>query len=222
MKTPSSAVFARRVRVRNPIRRQSRNPRSANNPSTQSNRQLNPVASNRRLVQAVDQRNRRRITDQNIPIDQRRPVICDGESIAYDAITQQFDAKRVQTAVDWFQNAGHQTTAFIPKYLRGKASNAYAFDNLYNNGKMIEVDCSTPGTAEMNVQLEAQMLQKAVQDDAAVLSEREFRQSYHENSSFHPVIEQRVIGFCFFKSAIFIPTDPYGRRGANLIQILRK
>ncbi|XP_039441049.1 uncharacterized protein LOC120421834 [Culex pipiens pallens] len=184
---------------------------------------LRTVRPNSRLVQVAARRARRRPIqqDQDIPADRRRPVLCDGESLAYDEVSGRFDAARVEAGVRWFEAAGHRAAAVVPRDLWGKVENSYGLENLQNEGKLVVVDCSG-GSAEENEQLERELLEKAVGEEAVVISEREFRQVYWNYANVRPVVEGRVVGFCFFKGAIFIPVDPYGRNRPFLSSILSK
>lgn len=148
-------------------------------------------------------------------------MLCDGESLAYDEVSGRFDAARVEAGVRWFEAAGHRSAAVVPRDLWGKVENSYGLENLQNEGKLVVVDCSG-GSAEENEQLERELLEKAVGEEAVVISEREFRRVYSNYANVRPVVEGRVVGFCFFKGAIFIPVDPYGRNRPFLNSILSK
>lgn len=215
----------RRISVRSSIRRR-RSPKTRRTTSSRAIPddpvQLGSIRPNRQLIQAAARRARRRVVDQNdIPAERRRSIICDGESVAYDDISETYQAGRIEKAVNFFENLGHSTMVVVPQYLQDKAANAYFLDNLANQGKLIRYDCDS-GTAILNMSLERQLLTKAVDDDAAVISEREFEIAYYDKTEYQTVIDQRVIGFCFFKEEIFIPVDPYGRYGPLLNDILRK
>lgn len=184
---------------------------------------LDNVRPNRRLVQAASNRARQLVYLPlvNIPVDHRRSVICDGESIAYDDVSRTFKARRIERAVAWFENLGHSTVAVVPSYIDQIVADGHYLESLYNQGKLIRME-SDRGTAEQNVSLERQILSKALVDNAAIISEREFEVVYRENVEFRTIVEDRVVGFCFFKEEIFIPVDPYGRAGPWLVVILQK
>ena len=219
-----------RAQIRNPIRRETRRNRQIRTTIPRSNRarvlphqnpaQLRTVRSNSQLIQVAARWARRSIQqDQDIPPERRRPVLCDGESLAYDEVSGRFDAARIEAGVRWFENAGHRSIAVVPRDLRDKATNGYAFDNLQNEGRLVVVDCSG-GSAEENEQLEKELLERATREGGVVISEREFRQVYRNYPNVQSVVENRVVGFCFFKGAIFIPVDPYGRYRPFLNSIL--
>ncbi|KAL9702687.1 hypothetical protein quinque_006205 [Culex quinquefasciatus] len=204
-----------RTQLRNPIRRQRRQNRHIRTTIPRSNHAqalphqnptvLRTVRPNSRLVQVAAARPRPIQQDQDIPADRRRPVLCDGESLAYDEVSGRFDAARVEAGVRWFEAAGHRSAAVVPRDLWGKVENSYGLENLQNEGKLVVVDCSG-GSAEENEQLERELLEKAVGEEAVVISEREFRQVYWN----------------YANGAIFIPVDPYGRNRPFLSSILSK
>lgn len=221
---PKQKFEPRKPPRRKPIqRRRHRNNRiNRNRVIPDEPEQLASTRPNQRVVRAAGRRARRIVADQNdIPPDQRRSVICDGESLAYDEVLQKFFVVRVHNALNWFEGIGHRAVAVVPSYLAQKADDAFYIDNLANSGKLITFECGS-GTAEQNPTLERQMLDKAVEEEAAVVSEREFRSVYYEKAGYRTIIDGRVIGFCTFKNEIFIPVDPYGRAGPLLNAILRK
>ncbi|XP_062713631.1 protein KHNYN-like [Aedes albopictus] len=225
----NGAPKATNVSTRRTIRRRRRTNQSTAKRTTRTcipedPQQLDSIRPNRRLARAASNRARRHLAASDfidIPADERRSVICDGESICYDDVTGAFKANRIERAVSWFQAIGHDTKAVVPEYLQQKVSDGYHLDNLYNQGKLIRVQ-SDYGTAQVNAPLERQLLNKAVEDNAAVVSEREFQSVWNESHEFRTIISERVVGFCFFKEEIFIPADPYGRAGPWLNVILKK
>uniref|UniRef100_A0A1Q3G017 Putative zc3h12a-like ribonuclease nyn domain protein n=1 Tax=Culex tarsalis TaxID=7177 RepID=A0A1Q3G017_CULTA len=231
MTSNSRISRAPRAQIQNPIRRrQTRRNRHIRTIIPRTNRaqalphqnpaQLRTVRPNSQLILVAAGRARRSIQqDHDIPPERRRPVLCDGESLAYDEVSGRFDAARVEAGVRWFEAIGHRTVAVVPRDLRGKATNAYALDNLQNEGRLVVVECSG-GSPEENQELEKVLLERAVGEEGVVISEREFRQVYSNYPDVRSVVVGRVVGFCFFKGAIFIPVDPYGRNRPDLKAIL--
>ncbi|XP_035899166.1 endoribonuclease ZC3H12A-like [Anopheles stephensi] len=155
------------------------------------------------------------VTDLDIPLEDRRMVLCDGENLAYNDITGTYDPHRIYEAVRWFRENGHRALVVVPDYLPRKLS-----------GQLPDVDTEmVSGCYEsdhnhaQNHHLEEALLRKANDTEAAVVSERRFEATYHD---YPDVVLSRVIGYTFFRDSIFIPVDPYGRAGPWLRSILQK
>uniref|UniRef100_A0A182KFR2 RNase_Zc3h12a domain-containing protein n=1 Tax=Anopheles christyi TaxID=43041 RepID=A0A182KFR2_9DIPT len=155
------------------------------------------------------------ITDLDIPVDSRRLVLIDGENVAYNDITDEYIANRMYQAYQWFVANGHRAVVLCPEYLSRKLSGQtpYMQIEVITNIEDGHQNHST------NVPFERTVLQRADEDEAAIVSERSFSSSYGE---YLDIVKNRVIGFSFFRESIFIPVDPYGRAGPWLREILRK
>lgn len=66
------------------------------------------------------------------------------------------------------------------------------------------------------------ILQLAIEFDAAVVSNDNYRDLIDENPAFKKVIESRVIGYTWCKDMFMLPKDPYGRAGPSLSVILNR
>ncbi|XP_061509084.1 protein KHNYN-like [Anopheles gambiae] len=155
------------------------------------------------------------ITDLDIPLDSRRPVLIDGENVAYNDISSEYVANRIYQAYQWFAANGHRALVLCPDYLLAKLSGQTPH-------MPIELITDIPDEREnhaTNVAFELTLLQRAADEQAAIVSERSFASSYHSHID---VVQNRVVGFTFFRESIFIPVDPYGRAGPWLREILRK
>uniref|UniRef100_A0A182MY17 RNase_Zc3h12a domain-containing protein n=1 Tax=Anopheles dirus TaxID=7168 RepID=A0A182MY17_9DIPT len=156
------------------------------------------------------------ITDLDIPPENRRLVICDGENICYNDITDEYLSERLRAAVEWFQEQGFQVLMLCPDYLPDKL---IGYDHRFIEIEYVSGIPDRDTNHSRNEAFEAILLRRAHQNQAAVVSERSFANTYHQARD---VVLERVIGFTFFKSSIFIPVDPYGRAGPWLRVILRK
>jgi hypothetical protein len=145
----------------------------------------------------------------------RRGVIIDGENVAYNEIRRTFGEgpSRIQRCLEWFQRQGCEAKIAVPSSLLKTI-------NLDNRGVLVH-ECGTQNPNE-NPQIEANICQQALEEDLAIVSERTFQNMHLNNRQFQPLIENRVIGYTFFKDQIFIPSDPYGRYGPLLNNILNK
>uniref|UniRef100_A0A182QDA3 RNase NYN domain-containing protein n=1 Tax=Anopheles farauti TaxID=69004 RepID=A0A182QDA3_9DIPT len=155
------------------------------------------------------------VTDLDIPPENRRLVICDGENICYNDITDQYLAVRLYEAVNWFLQQGFRVLMLCPDYLPRKL-----IGTEHQQVKIEYVPGIPDGTSKhsYNEALERILLRRANEEQAAIVSERQFQYTYNEAQE---VVQTRVIGYTFFKSSIFIPVDPYGRAGPWLRVILR-
>ncbi|XP_055590982.1 protein KHNYN-like [Uranotaenia lowii] len=174
------------------------------------------------LLRTVNPRKRTGHQDLDIPAEQRRTVVCDGENLAYNPVFKSFDASRISAAVSYFERLGHRTVVLIPMEMLDRLKSTNVLNSLYNENKLKLMESRMAETGEENTALEIELLRYAIQENAAIISERDFPNSCNADGSFMPVLRNRVIGYCFFKSTIFIPDDPYGRSGPWLNDILRK
>uniref|UniRef100_A0A182PVD2 RNase_Zc3h12a domain-containing protein n=1 Tax=Anopheles epiroticus TaxID=199890 RepID=A0A182PVD2_9DIPT len=155
------------------------------------------------------------ITDLDIPLESRRLVLIDGENVAYDDIADVYRANRIYQAYQWFVAKGHRVLVLCPHYLTQKLMGETPNMNI----EFITDIPDYPSNHSSNQLFEETLLQRAFDEEAAILSERRFEQSY----SLHlEIVQNRVIGYTFFWESIFIPVDPYGRAGPWLHVILHK
>ena len=158
---------------------------------------------------------------QNVPQSNKKTVIIDGENVSYNEVRRNYDGTRIQRCDEWFQNYGCQVLVAMPNNLLKTIQNISVLNPIQNEGRMLGHECPNNNPWN-NTAMEGFILQHALENDCAVISERTFADMHSNNPQFRALIEGGVIGFMFFKDRIFIPSDPYGRYGPLLVNILNK
>lgn len=64
------------------------------------------------------------------------------------------------------------------------------------------------------------ILNIAKEFDAVIVSNDNFRDLINESPEFEAIIRSRVVGYTWVMDKFFIPSDPYGRMGPSLDEIL--
>ncbi|KAL5286596.1 hypothetical protein ACFFRR_007924 [Megaselia abdita] len=153
----------------------------------------------------------------------KRQLIIDGSNVAFaHGRDSCFSVKGLTIAAKYFEDRGHEIFIVIPQFRRqkSKTTDSDEIEKLFKDGKMyFSPSKNLPGQSSSSYD-DRFILQMAQQMDAAVLSNDNYRDLIAESKDFEQIIKTRVIPYTFCKDLFMVPTDPYGRWGPSLQDIL--
>ncbi|CAL8088110.1 unnamed protein product [Calicophoron daubneyi] len=150
-----------------------------------------------------------------------RSVVIDGSNVAFAHGKQKvFSPDGIRLAVEFFIKRGHtNVVAIVPRYRRGLGG--ALFDRLEREG-YLGYSCSRTLGDELQVADDDRIiLQMAVENNAVVVSNDQFRNYRDENKDFKDVIDNRLLQYTLCLNTFLIPEDPHGRNGPSLSKLLR-
>ncbi|CAL8088116.1 unnamed protein product [Calicophoron daubneyi] len=150
-----------------------------------------------------------------------RSVVIDGSNVAFAHGKQKvFSPEGIRLAVEFFIKRGHtNVVAIVPRYRRGLGG--ALFDRLEREG-YLGYSCSRTLDNQLQVADDDRIiLQMAVENNAVVVSNDQFRNYRDENKDFKDVIDNRLLQYTLCLNTFLIPEDPHGRNGPSLSQLLR-
>ncbi|CAD7077210.1 unnamed protein product [Hermetia illucens] len=163
--------------------------------------------------------------NKETPKPGKRMVIIDGSNVACShSLNRQFSVKGLEIVIKYFEKMGHEVKAVLPQFRLKKSSSTdpQTLERLQKQGKVVLTPCKNlPGKSCTSYD-DRFILQLAIEFDAAVVSNDNYRDLIDENPAFKKVIESRVIGYTWCKDMFMLPKDPYGRAGPSLSVILNR
>lgn len=156
---------------------------------------------------------------------QKRILILDGANLAcgYTA-SSVFSVKGLKIAMEFFEKMGHKLVTIIPerRLEPGQTDDKDALEALKKNGKITFTPCKRLPGMDVCSYDDIFIIEAAIRLDGAVISNDNFRDLFEESSDYKKIITSRVVGFCWIDDELFIPSDPYGKYGPKLDEILYK
>ncbi|GAB0092150.1 uncharacterized protein DMENIID0001_071230 [Sergentomyia squamirostris] len=155
---------------------------------------------------------------------QKRFIVIDGSNVAFhhSVVKKVFSVEGLRIAIEYFEQKGHETVAVVP-FNRTKSrmsTNPDLLRELNLKGKVIFSPSKNIKGHILSSYDDRLILQVAEANEGAIISNDNYGDLLGQNSAWDQIIQSRVVGFTWFKNQFFIPSDPYGRDGPKLPDIL--
>ncbi|XP_025116032.1 NEDD4-binding protein 1-like [Pomacea canaliculata] len=166
-----------------------------------------------------------------IPDNQLRFIVIDGSNVAMSHGNDKvFSCKGIELCVNYFIARGHkQITAFVPEWrkYRNQQGNSQVIDieileSLKGKGYLVFTPCRRLPGRWIASHDDRYILNLAVEEDAVVVSNDQYREFVYEKATYKHIIENRLLPYTFVKDHFMPPDDPLGRNGPTLDEFLRK
>ncbi|XP_055379933.1 probable cyclin-dependent serine/threonine-protein kinase DDB_G0292550 [Condylostylus longicornis] len=161
--------------------------------------------------------------NESIKTAEKRMIIIDGSNVAFGhGNSNYFSTRGLEIAINFFEKKGHEVKAVVPQYRSNpnKSTDGEKLKDLNRAGKVV----FTPGKNLPDLKTcsydDRFILQLALEFDAAIVSNDNYRDLINENPGFKKLIENRVITYTWCNDLFIVAKDPYGKRGPPLEQIL--
>ncbi|THD21988.1 hypothetical protein D915_006841 [Fasciola hepatica] len=153
--------------------------------------------------------------------DQLRAVVIDGSNVAFNHGKQlTFSPQGIRLALEFFIRRGHtNVVAVVPRFRRGRGG--YLFDDLERSGYLCYSSSRFINDEHQVADDDRIILQLAVQTDAVVVSNDQFRNYRDENEDFRDLIDNRLLQYTMALNTFLIADDPHGPKGPSLDECLR-
>lgn len=155
------------------------------------------------------------------PSTRLRSVVIDGSNVAFAHGNQKkFSPHGIRLALEFFFKRGHtNVVAVVPRFRRGVGGSL--FDRLERGGYLCYSSSRFMHDERQVADDDRIILQLAVQSDAVVVSNDQFRNYRDENESFREVIDRRLLQYTIAFDTFLIADDPHGAKGPSLSECLR-
>ncbi|KAG4077012.1 hypothetical protein HA402_015999 [Bradysia odoriphaga] len=154
----------------------------------------------------------------------KRMVLIDGSNVAFGhSRNKGFSVEGIEICLNYFLERGYEAKAIVPqmRLKKAKSSNTDLLAKLESEGKVVFSPCKNlPSGQKVTSYDDRFIMDFAVDCDAAVISNDNYRDLSKENEKYREVVNTRVIGFTFLNDIIRFPQDPYGKFGPSLTEIL--
>lgn len=146
-------------------------------------------------------------------MNSNRTIIIDGLSVgtAFTNSTK-FAVRALEICIELFEKRGHPVRCVLP--LNTPIDNPTKVNELLVQEKLILIP-------ELNNDYDRFILTRAAEIDGVIITNKDYNQYQFEKSNWLPIINSRTVGFTWIDEMIILPTDPYGRNGPKLNQILQ-
>lgn len=145
-------------------------------------------------------------------MNNKRTIIVDALSVGTTFTnSSKFAVRGLEICIELFEKRGHPVRCVLPRNTLADDENK--INQLLVGEKLILIP-------ESDADFDRFILTRAAEVDGVVITNKDYSQYLYENSSWSTIINSQTIGFTFVEEMIIIPTDPYGRNGPNLNQIL--
>ncbi|CAH8493089.1 unnamed protein product [Dicrocoelium dendriticum] len=150
-----------------------------------------------------------------------RSVVIDGSNVAFAHGNQKkFSPQGIRLALEFFFKRGHtNVVAVVPRFRRGVGGGL--FDRLERGGYLCYSSSRFMQHERQVADDDRIILQLAVQSNAVVVSNDQFRNYRDENESFRDVIDHRLLQYTIALDTFLIAEDPHGAKGPSLSECLR-
>lgn len=142
-----------------------------------------------------------------------RTIIIDGLSVGTSFTnSSKFAVRGLEICVELFEKRGHSVRCVLPS--NTIVDNENKINELLVQEKLILIP-------EVNNDFDRFILTRAAEIEGVIITNKDYNQYLYENSSWSPIINSQTVGFTWVDEMIILPTDPYGRNGPKLDQILQ-
>lgn len=166
-------------------------------------------------------------TQENVAVSEKekRIIILDGANLACGYTSSSiFSVKGLKIAMDFFEKMGHKIYTIIPqrRLEPNMTDDHHAIQELEKTGKLKITPCKDLPENKSCSYDDRFIIEVAIRYDGAVISNDNYKDLLGESAEFNNIIMSRVIGFTWVDDDLFIPSDPYGKKGPSLDEILHK
>lgn len=142
-----------------------------------------------------------------------RTIIIDGLSVGTSfSNSSKFAVRGLEICIELFEKRGHSVRCVLPS--NTLIDNENKINELLVQEKLILIP-------ELNNDFDRFILTRAAEIDGVIISNKDYSQYLYENGSWSTIINSQTVGFTWVDEMIILPSDPYGRNGPKLDQILQ-
>lgn len=142
-----------------------------------------------------------------------RTIIIDALSVGTGFTnSSKFAVRGLEICIELFEKRGHSVRSVLPR--NTPIDNENKINELLIQEKLILIP-------ELDKDFDRFILTRAAEVDGVVITNKDYSQYLYENSNWSAIINSQTVGFTWLDEMIILPTDPYGRNGPKLDQILR-
>lgn len=134
----------------------------------------------------------------------------------------QFSVRGLEVALEYFLNKGFDAKAVVPQFRmkRTQTDNHVKMLELEKRKLLIKTPAKDLCGKFASSYDDRFILNIAKEFDAAVLSNDNYRDLLTESDDWTFLVHNRVIGYTWVADKLFLPSDPYGKIGPSLNDIL--
>ncbi|OON18992.1 hypothetical protein X801_05146 [Opisthorchis viverrini] len=181
-----------------------------------------PLVLPERARSASARRETKHVSESNLSATSRRlrSVVIDGSNVAFAHGKQQkFSPEGIWLALNFFIKRGHtNVVAVVPRFRRGMGGKL--FDKLERAGYLCYSSSRFVNDDHQIADDDKIILQLAIETEAVVVSNDQFRNYRDINEQFRDVIDNRLLPYTMALNTFLIPDDPHGRKGRTLSECL--
>lgn len=142
-----------------------------------------------------------------------RTIIIDGLSVGTSFTnSSKFAVRALEICIELFEKRGHSVRCVLPS--NTLIDNEAKIKELLEQEKLILIP-------ELDKDYDRFILTRAAEIDGVIITNKDYNQYQFEKSNWLPIINSQTVGFTWVDEMIILPTDPYGRNGPKLNQILQ-
>ncbi|KAH7710754.1 n4bp1-pending-prov protein [Aphelenchoides avenae] len=160
-----------------------------------------------------------------------RSVVIDGSNLAMThGHKEVFSCRGIRDCVDFFVHRKHtDVLVFVPQFRREQPRSDNPIVDQARTHILLELEAEqrlvwTPsrrvGGRRIVCHDDRYILKTALEKDAVIVSNDEYRDLVKENPQYRQLVEQRLLMYSFVDGKFMPPDDPLGRRGPKLDQFL--
>ncbi|CAL4063766.1 unnamed protein product, partial [Meganyctiphanes norvegica] len=159
-----------------------------------------------------------------------RSIVIDGSNVAMSHGNKStFSCRGLRICVDWFRARGHtQITVFVPTWRKeaprwdAPITDRELLLDLESEGYLVFTPSRVCGGKRIVMYDDRYILNEALQSQAIVVSNDNYRDLATENRDYHRIVEENLLMFSWVNGRFVPPDDPLGRNGPTLDVFLRR
>lgn len=159
-----------------------------------------------------------------------RSIVIDGSNVAMSHGNKStFSCRGLRICVDWFRARGHtQITVFVPTWRKeaprwdAPITDRELLLDLESEGFLVFTPSRVCGGKRIVMYDDRYILNEALQSQAIVVSNDNYRDLAAESRDYHRIIEENLLMYSWVNGRFVPPDDPLGRNGPTLDLFLRR